>query len=101
LVSSRVGQGSSEVVAQRKVVDSARPVRRLSPLPLVQRRVSQEAGEIQRAEIPSATAVSSSDTSMEASSDAPQINLDDLARTVYSYVRRLFAVERERRSSIR
>jgi hypothetical protein len=101
LVAPQVGQGASDARAQRQTVDSARPTRRLSPLPLVRQRVSKEAGEVQRAEMPSATTVSSSGTQVEDSSDAPQINLDDLARTIYSHVRRLFALERERRSSIR
>jgi hypothetical protein len=101
LVTSQTGHESSGATVQRKAGDSARTDTRLSPLPLVQRGASQGAGRVQRAEIPSATAVSSSGTRMEDSSDAPQIDLDDLARTIYSHVRRLFAVERERKSSIR
>ncbi|MFL7794243.1 MAG: hypothetical protein AB8I69_19025, partial [Anaerolineae bacterium] len=101
LVTSQAGHESSGATAQRTAGDSAWADTRLSPLPLVQRGASQGAGGVQRAEIPSATAASSSGMRTEDSPDTPQIDLDDLARTIYSHVRRLFAVERERKSSIR
>jgi hypothetical protein len=101
LVTPQVGHESSSATAQRKADDSARADTRLSPLPLVQRGASQEAGKVQRAEIPAATTVGASNASVDAAPGTTQIDLDDLARTIYSHVRRLFAVERERKSSIR
>jgi hypothetical protein len=101
LVTPQVGHESSGATAQRKAGDSARADMRSSPLPLVQRGAFQGAGKVQREEIPATTAVESSNANVDAAPGTTQIDLDDLARIVYSLVRRLFAVERERKSSIR